>query len=262
MTGKERSRDTARPAGQLAGQVAVIVGGAGGIGRSIAESFAQEGADLAIVDLRDPDETNDLLESIRDFGRRVIYVRTDIRVESDVTSMAESVSAELGPADILVNSAGVFSQSPTHELSLAEWDRIVEVNLRGVFLCSRAVLPQMLERRHGIIINIASQLGQIGAPGAAHYSASKGGVIAFTKALAREVARSGIRVNAIAPGPVLTDMIGGRVSEDLQAYLDQLPLGRIGQPEDVAASAVFLASEGAGHYIGQTLGPSGGEVML
>jgi 3-oxoacyl-[acyl-carrier protein] reductase len=168
----------------------------------------------------------------------------------------------MGRVDVLVNDAGIFSQVLLHEMSSSEWDRIMNVNLRGVFLCTRYVLPHMLERGSGKIINIGSQLGQIGGREMVHYSASKGGVIAFTKALAREVSTKGVHVNAIAPGPILTDMMKEETDEWRDAKLAELPMGRFGQAHEVAPTAVFLASDDSSYYVGQTLGPNGGDVML
>jgi len=248
--------------GRLDGKTAIVTGGARGIGRAIAEAYTREGADVAVADL-DPEEgAGELLEVLSRDGRRAIYVRTDVSVEAQVEAMVDRVLAELGRVDILVNDAGIFSQVLLAEMSSQEWDRIMGVNLRGVFLCTRYVLPHMLERGTGRIINIGSQLGQIGGHEMVHYSASKGGVLAFTKALAREVSSRGVNVNAIAPGPILTDMMAAETDEWRERKLAELPIGRFGQPHEVAPTAVFLASDDASYYVGQTLGPNGGDVML
>jgi len=248
--------------GRLDGKTAIVTGGARGIGRAIAEAYTREGADVAVADL-DPEEgAGELLEVLSRDGRRAIYVRTDVSVEAQVEAMVDRVLAELGRVDILVNDAGIFSQVLLAEMSSQEWDRIMGVNLRGVFLCTRYVLPHMLERGSGRIINIGSQLGQIGGHEMVHYSASKGGVLAFTKALAREVSSRGVNVNAIAPGPILTDMMAAETDEWRERKLAELPIGRFGQPHEVAPTAVFLASDDASYYVGQTLGPNGGDVML
>lgn len=145
---------------------------------------------------------------------------------------------------------------------MAEFDRVLSVNLRGVFLCTRFVLPRMLDRGSGSVINVASQLGQIGGTEMVHYSASKAGVIGLTKALAREVSTNGIRVNAIAPGPILTDMMAEETEEWAAQKLSELPIGRFGEAHEVAPTAVFLASDESSYYVGQTLCPNGGDVML
>jgi 3-oxoacyl-[acyl-carrier protein] reductase len=149
-----------------------------------------------------------------------------------------------------------------HELPVPEWDRVIGVNLRGCFLCTRMVLPGMLARGRGKVINVASQLGQIGGTEMVHYSASKAGVIGLTKALAREVSGKGVHVNAIAPGPILTEMMAQETEEWANAKLAELPIGRFGEVHEVAPTAVFLASDDSSYYVGQTLGPNGGDVML
>jgi 3-oxoacyl-[acyl-carrier protein] reductase len=248
--------------GKLENRVAIITGGARGIGRAIAEAFVAEGADVAIADKAPESGAGDLLSVLRKSGRRAIYVQTDVSKEPEVKAMVERVLGELGPVEILVNDAGIFSQVLLHEMSAEQWDKVVNVNLRGTFLCTRYVLPQMLERGSGKIINIGSQLGQIGGHEMVHYSASKGGVLAFTKALAREVSAKGVRVNAIAPGPILTDMMKEETDEWRDKKLTELPIGRFGQAHEVAPTAVFLASDDSTYYVGQTLGPNGGDVML
>jgi 3-oxoacyl-[acyl-carrier protein] reductase len=162
----------------------------------------------------------------------------------------------------LVNNAGIFGQVFLAEMPVEEWDRIMAVNLRGVFLCTRFVLPHMLAQGSGKIISIASNLGQIGGTEMVHYSASKGGVIAFTKALAREVSTKGVQVNAIAPGPILTDMMTLETDAWRNQKLSELALGRFGQTDEVAPTAVFLASDDSSYYVGQTLSPNGGDTML
>ncbi|MGI8562370.1 MAG: SDR family NAD(P)-dependent oxidoreductase [Candidatus Dormibacter sp.] len=243
-------------------KTAIITGAARGIGRAIAEAFVKEGADVAVADLAPEDAVGELLGTLRSGGRRVLYVRTDVSQEADVKAMVERVVGELGRVDILVNDAGIFSQVFLHEMTAEQWDKVISVNLRSVFLCTRYVLPQMLERGSGKIINVGSQLGQIGGPEMVHYSASKGGVIAFTKALAREVSAKGVHVNAIAPGPILTDMMAEETDEWKDKKLSELPIGRFGQAFEVAPTAVFLASDDSSYYVGQTLGPNGGDVML
>jgi 3-oxoacyl-[acyl-carrier protein] reductase len=235
--------------GRLEDRTAVVTGGARGIGRSIAEAFAAEGADVAVADVLPEREAESVLAEAERAGRRGLYVRTDVAQKDQVRSMVETVLEAFGRIDVLVNNAGVLSQVPVEEMPIEEWDRVLNVNLRGTFLCCRFTLGHMLERGGGRIINIASQIGQTGAPGLAHYSASKGGVIALTKALAREVAARGVLVNAIAPGPISTGIMPPE-SEALE------------EARKVAPTAVFLASDDSSYYVGQTLGPNGGDVML
>ena len=249
-------------AGKQDGKIAIVTGGARGIGGHIATAFAAEGADVVIADVLDADTAAPVLSSIAESGRRHLLVRTDVSDEQQVRAMVGAALAEFGRVDILVNDAGIFSQSNFVDLDVAEWDRVISVNLRGVFLCTRFVLPGMLERKSGKIINIASQLGQIGGIEMVHYSASKAGVIGLTKALAREVSAQGIHVNAIAPGPILTDMMAEETEEWAARKLAELPMERFGEPHEVAPTAVFLASDDSSYYVGQTLCPNGGDVML
>jgi 3-oxoacyl-[acyl-carrier protein] reductase len=249
-------------AGKLDGKIAIVTGGARGIGGHIATAFAAEGADVVIADVLDADTAAPVLSSIAESGRRHLLVRTDVSDEQQVRAMVGAALAEFGRVDILVNDAGIFSQSNFVDLDVAEWDRVISVNLRGVFLCTRFVLPGMLERKSGKIINIASQLGQIGGIEMVHYSASKAGVIGLTKALAREVSAQGVHVNAIAPGPILTDMMAEETEEWAARKLAELPMERFGEPHEVAPTAVFLASDDSSYYVGQTLCPNGGDVML
>jgi 3-oxoacyl-[acyl-carrier protein] reductase len=247
---------------RLVGRTAIVTGGAKGIGRAIAEAFALEGADVAIADIVTNDQAAAVIEAIQQASRKAIFIRTDVADELQVRSMVEAVQRDFGHIDILVNNAGIFTQALVENLSIADWDKVLGVNLRGTFLCARFVLPYMLQQRWGRIINIASQLGYIGGQEVAHYSASKGGVIAFTKALAREVATRNVLVNAIAPGPILTDLLASETEEWKSAKLAELPIGRFGEVGEVAPTAVFLASDDATYYVGQTLGPNGGDVMM
>jgi 3-oxoacyl-[acyl-carrier protein] reductase len=247
---------------KLLDRVAIVTGGARGIGGAIAAAFAAEGADVVIADRLGEDAAKPVLDAIERAGRRALFVGTDISDETSVTAMVDRAYEEFGEIDVLVNNAGTFSQVFLHELPVAEWDRVMGVNLRGCFLCTRMVLPRMLERGRGKVINVASQLGQIGGTEMVHYSASKAGVIGFTKALAREVSTKGIHVNAIAPGPILTDMMAEETDEWAAQKLSELPIGRFGEVHEVAPTAVFLASDESSYYVGQTLCPNGGDVML
>ncbi len=247
---------------RLAGRVAVVTGAASGIGEAIAIAFAREGADIVVADLADETRAGRVLSSVADHGRRVLFVRTDVADEASVNAMAEKALAHFGRVDILVNNAGIFTEALLENMPVEEWDRVVNTNLRGTFLCTRALLGQMLERGDGRIINIASQLGQIGGAAVAHYSASKAGVIGLTKALAREVSGRGVLVNAIAPGPIETPLLDSETDEWRNAKLAELPIGRFGTVDEVTPTAVLLASADGSYYVGQTLGPNGGDVML
>jgi 3-oxoacyl-[acyl-carrier protein] reductase len=249
-------------AGKLAGKIAIVTGGARGIGGQIVTAFAAEGADVVIADVLGEDVAAPVLAGIERAGRRHLLVRTDVSDEPQVRAMVGAALAAFGRVDILVNDAGIVTQKAFTELEVSDWDRVIAVNLRGVFLCTRFVLPGMLERGSGKVINIASQLGQIGGLEMVHYSASKAGVIGLTKALAREVSARGISVNAIAPGPILTDMMAEETEEWAARKLAELPMARFGEAHEVAPTAVFLASDDSSYYVGQTLCPNGGDVML
>ena len=247
---------------KLTDRIAVVTGGARGIGGEIAVAFARAGADVVVADLLDEAAAAPVLLAIEEAGRRSLLVRTDVSDAQQVQELVAAAHAEFGRIDILVNNAGVVSQVKFDELEVAEWDRVLSINLRGVFLGCRYVLPEMLARGRGKIINVASQLGQIGGLEMVHYSASKAGVIGLTKALAREVSARGVHVNAIAPGPILTDMMAEETEEWAAKKLAELPMERFGQPQEVAPTAVFLASDDSSYFVGQTLCPNGGDVML
>ncbi|HEV3267314.1 MAG TPA: 3-oxoacyl-ACP reductase family protein [Acidimicrobiales bacterium] len=248
--------------GKLVDRVAVITGGASGIGAAIAVAFAREGADVALVDQTTRHEAEDVMAAVREHGREAFFCQTDVSSADEVDSMAREVIAKFGRVDILVNCAGIFTERRVENMSVDDWDRVLNVNLRGTFLCTRVLLNQMLDRGSGRIINIASQLGQIGGVDAAHYSASKAGVIGFTKSLAREVGTRGVLVNAIAPGPIETPMLAGETEVWRSRKLQELPIGRFGTVHEVTPTAVLLASDEGSYYLGQTLGPNGGDVML
>ena len=248
--------------GKLDGKVAVVTGAASGIGKGIALAFAQEGADVVVADLVTEDGAAEVLDAVRAAGREVLFVRTDVSDETAVRAMAEQALARFGRVDVLVNNAGIFTESLLEDMPVADWDRVLATNLRGTFLCTRFLIGQMLERQDGVIINIASQLGQIGGAAVAHYSASKAGVIGLTKALAREVSTRGVRVNAIAPGPIQTPLLDGESEEWRSAKLAELPIGRFGEVSEVTPTAVLLASADGSYYVGQTLSPNGGDAMV
>jgi 3-oxoacyl-[acyl-carrier protein] reductase len=241
----------------LSGRVAFVVGGASGIGRAIAEAFVQQGARTVIAD-RDGERSTAVARELGASGGRTLDVTEPASVEAAV----RTTELEVGPVDVLVNAAGILTEAPFAQMSLQRWQETIDVDLTGVFTCCHAVVPGMVERRWGRVINIASQLGIKGGRGLTHYSAAKAGVLGFTKALALEVAPHGVLVNAIAPGPIDTPMVEG-ISEDWKAAKrEELPLGRFGVPSEVAPTAVLLASDPGGNlYVGQTLGPNSGDVM-
>ena len=195
-------------------------------------------------------------------GGRATAIAGDISDEAAVTLLVDGAHAAFGDITLLVNNAGHVHQALFVDLSTEQFDRMFAVHVRGTFLCTRAVLPEMLARGAGAIVNVASQLGQIGGVEMAHYCGAKAAVIGMTKALAREVSKQGVRVNAVAPGPIDTPLTRSISDEWRRNKAAELPLGRFGQPEEVAAAIAFLASEGGALFVGQTLGPNSGDVML
>lgn len=246
-------------------KTALITGGSTGIGREIAILFAKEGAALCINYLDTPQEAQDLKNELEHtYSVPVITYKADLTKELEVRQMVSSTLDTFGHLDILVCSAGINHQASVKDMTADDWDRMIECNLRSVFLCCHYCLFPMLEQEYGRIINITSQLGQIGGINSAHYSAAKAGIIGFTKSLAREVSRQGITANCIAPGPVTTPFFyNGCTPEWRQEKLISLPLGRFGEAYEVAPTALLLASDPDGNlYTGQTLGPNSGDVML
>jgi 3-oxoacyl-[acyl-carrier protein] reductase len=249
--------------GRLEGKQALVTGAGSGIGRAIALAFGQEGADVAIVELANMDGALEVAEQLRAMGRDAMVMQGDV---SDATDVERTVSETLGQReriDILVNNAGIGGgYAPVHEMTLEVWERMMAVNLRSVFLYTRAVAPHMMERRYGKIINLSSQLAHKPSPNSAHYCAAKAGVVAFTVSTAIELCRHGINVNTIAPGPTDTAMWNSPGGEEWRRWkLEQLPIGRVGRPEEIASTAVFLASDEASYFVGQTVSPNGGDVM-
>jgi len=259
---------------RLEGKTAVVTGGARGIGRGIAGAFAREGAAVAVCDI-DQNAATKTADALRDTaGAHAMAVAVDVRDGGRVAAMVEAVTQRFDGVDVLVNNAGVSKVAPFLETDEALWDDTLAVNLKGAFLCCRAVLPGMLARGRGAIINISSQSGKRGNAQYAAYCASKFGLIGLTQSLAQEYAETGIRVNAICPGVVFTelwqspDMLEryaakrGIEPEGVEDYFKaQIPLGRLGTPEDVARVAVFLASDESGYMTGQALNVTGGTLM-
>lgn len=248
--------------GVLDGKTALVTGASRGIGRAIALAFADEGADVAVNYRTHSAEADDAVRRIQDLGQRSLAVQADVSLEQPVKEMVRRVNEVFGRIDILVNNAGFVTLAPVESMDVSTWDEMIATHLRGTFLVTRMVLPGMLERRYGRIINVSSQLGQIGREWFAHYTAAKAGIIGFTKALSREVADRGVLVNCVAPGPIETGIVPKTPGAPTKSYVDLLPIHREGQPEEVSPTAVFLASDAASYYVGQTLGPNGGDVML
>lgn len=246
----------------LSEKVTLVTGASRGIGREIARQYADEGA-IVGVNYPPGEESNAraVVDEIEDAGGEAIALEADVSEGDAVEAMLNAMEAEFGPLDVLVNNAGGTMQTaPITEMSEDLWDRVVDVNLRGVFLTTKHAVPGLREGEGGSVVNVSSQYGIIGDENRSHYCAAKGGVISITRALARELAPE-IRVNAIAPGPIVTGKRGELTEEYLDRRTETIPLGRLGQPEEVAPTAVFLASEQSSYYTGQTLSPDGGEAM-
>ncbi len=245
--------------GKLDGRVAIVTGAATGLGRGIAMLYAAEGADVAVLDRNGPG-AEAVAKAIRALGRRSFPVQVDVSDEASVKIAIAAAIEALGPPDILVNNAGIATVSLLEDMQTAMWDEMIRVNLSSVFFCTRALLPHMRARQYGRIINISSQLAHKGGEGMAHYAAAKAGVLGLTRSLAYEVTRDNIAVNAICPGPLLTDM---RLPPEWAAKKqNELVIGRQGRVEEVAPTALLLATEEAAFYVGATFNPNGGDIMI
>jgi 3-oxoacyl-[acyl-carrier protein] reductase len=246
---------------EMGDHIAIVTGGGSGIGRAIALRLAEDGIPVTVNDLNEAN-AEAVAEEVRAAGGRAEAIGGDVSQVADVEAIFERGRSAFGDCTLLCANAGIAEQSPFTEISVEAFDRMIAVHLRGVFLCDRAALPSMLERGDGVIINTTSQLGQKGAPQMAHYAAAKAGIIGLTKSLALEVSKRGVRVNAVAPGPVHTPILADIDEEWMKWKANELPLGRFGEPEEIAATVAFLASPGAALFVGQTLGPNSGDVML
>ena len=246
---------------KLKGQVAVVTGASRGIGRAIALELANQGADVVVNYSGNEEKAKSVVEEIAAAGSRAIAVQGDVASSDSVAAMLKRTIEEFGKVDILVNNAGITRDNLLMRMKEDEWDQVINTNLKGVFLCTKAVSRPMMKQRKGRIINVASVVGITGNPGQANYVAAKAGVIGFTKTAAKELASRGITVNAVAPGFITTDMTE-QLPEDVRGQLlSQIPLGRLGNPGDIAKVTAFLASEDSSYMTGQTLSVDGGMAM-
>lgn len=243
------------------GQVALITGAARGIGRACAEALSRAGAAVVVADLL-AREAEEAAAAIRGSGGRAVAVIGDVTRAADVRRMVEAALQSFGTIDILVNNAGILSETPTEDLTEDQWDRLLAVNLKAVVFVSQAVLPVMVRSGRGAIVNIASLAARVGGIAAGvDYAASKAGVIGVTRTLARQYGPRGVRVNAVAPGPVETEMTRHWSAELRQQFVARIPLGRLATPEDVAHVVLFLASPWAAYLTGLTVDVNGGLYM-
>ena len=244
----------------LKGQVAIITGASYGMGQAMAELFAEEGAALVLT-ARGREKLDAVVEGIRAKGGRAVGVVADVTSQEDTKTVFETALREFGTVDILINNAGMAQQKLFTDITNEDWNAMVGVNLSGVFYCCRAALPYMIRQKAGSIVNVSSMWGICGASCEVHYSAVKAGVIGLTKALAKEVGPSGIRVNCIAPGAIATRMNDNLDEEAVALLREETPLGRMGTPEEIAKAIAFLALEDSAFTTGQVLSPNGGLVI-
>ena len=240
---------------------AVVTGGSRGIGRAVAEALAAEGATVAVIYAGNTKAAEDTVRAIEEAGGKAFAVQCDVADEDAVTDMVKMVHEKLGTIDVFVNNAGITRDGLLMRMKREDWDAVLSTNLTGVYNCTKAVTKIMMKQRSGSIINMTSVVGETGNAGQANYAAAKAGVIGFTKSAAKELASRNIRVNAVAPGCIDTDMTAVLSDAVKEEMIKSIPLGRTAAPEEVAQAVVFLASQKAGYITGQTLNVDGGMVM-
>ena len=243
------------------GKVALVTGASRGIGRAIALALAAQGADVAVNYAGSEAAAKEVAAEIEAMGRKAFVIQADIASTEASTAMVDAVVKEFGRIDVLVNNAGITRDGLLMRMKEEDWDAVITTNLKGVFNCTKATIKYMMKQKSGSIVNISSIVGVMGNAGQANYCAAKAGVIGFTKATAKEVAARGIRVNAIAPGFIKTDMTSVLSEKVVEAMLAGIPLNRLGETEDIAKAVLFLASSDANYITGQTLHVDGGMVM-
>jgi 3-oxoacyl-[acyl-carrier protein] reductase len=246
----------------LEGRIAIVTGAARGIGKTIAETLAKRGANIIVADLRAEQAVATAQEIATVTGRKTLALSADVSKTESAREMVEKAIAEFGRVDILVNNAGVTRDNLIMRMEEADWDLVIDINLKGAWNCSKAVIRQMMKQRYGRVVNIASVSGLAGQAGQTNYSASKAGLVGMTKALAREVASRQITVNAVAPGFIPTALTQDLPTDLKEASLKMIPLGRWGTPEEIAYAVAFLASDDAAYITGHVLSVDGGMVMM
>ena len=244
----------------LQGRVAIVTGAAQGIGRAIAETLAEAGADIVVADL-DPARSKDTVAAVEKAGRKALNLKVNVADANDTKAMADQILKEWGKIDILVNNAGITRDGLLLRMKEEDWNLVLQVNLNGTFHCTKAVLQPMTKQRYGRIVNIASIVGAMGNVGQANYAASKAAVIGFTKTVAREYASRNVTVNAVAPGFIDTAMTQGLSADVKETLQKQIPLARLGTPADIANAVRFLVSDDAAYITGHVLHVNGGMLM-
>lgn len=239
-------------------KIALVTGGSRGIGKEIALGLAKKGVNIAITYNSNESLAQAVVEEINQYGVKALAIKGNSALEEDVANIIAKVEEELGTIDILVNNAGITKDNLIIRMKSEDWDDVLNVNLKGVFLTTKAVVRGMMKKKYGKIINISSVVGVTGNAGQANYSASKAGVIGFTKSMAKELASRGIRVNAVAPGFIKTDMTDVLKDEVKEELLKSIPLGSLGLPKDIANAVIFLASEESDYITGQVINVNGG----
>ncbi|MBB6449332.1 3-oxoacyl-[acyl-carrier protein] reductase [Geomicrobium halophilum] len=245
----------------LKGKKAIVTGASRGIGRAIALHLAQNGADVAINYAGNEAKAAETVKDCQAYGVDAFSIQANVSEEEEVKTLFKTVTDHFGRIDLLINNAGITKDNLVMRMKADEWDSVVDTNLKGVFLCSKAAARPMMKQRSGAIVNIASVVGVLGNPGQANYVAAKSGVIGLTKSLAREFATRHIRVNTVAPGFIDTEMTDVLQDDKREDLLSQIPLGELGRPEDVAEAVTFLASDQSRYMTGQTLHVDGGMYM-
>jgi 3-oxoacyl-[acyl-carrier protein] reductase len=245
----------------LKGKTAIVTGGSRGIGKAIALKLASLGADIVINDVVDLEKMESAVAEIKALGVKCEAVKADVSNEEEVKEMVKTVIDKFGAIDILVNNAGITRDGLLVKMKESDWQLVMDVNLKGVFNCTKGVIRSMMSKRSGCIVNISSVVGITGNPGQANYSASKAGIIGFTKSIAKEVGGRNIRINAVAPGFINTDMTDSLPEEVKEKFMQNIPLGRYGDAEEVAEVVAFLCEERAKYVTGQTITVDGGMAL-
>lgn len=245
----------------LTGKTALVTGGSRGIGRSIALAFANQGANVIINYTSNEESAAKVIEEIKSFNVKALAVKANVSNAEEINGMMDKIEEMFDGIDILVNNAGITRDNLFIRMKEEDWDQVMDINLKGIFLCTKAVIRKMIKQKYGKIINLSSVVGVVGNPGQANYCASKAGVIGFTKSLAKEIAGKNITVNAIAPGFIETDMTKALPENVKESMLEIIPMKKYGKPEDIANLVLFLSSDNASYITGQVIHVDGGMAM-